>query len=62
MASITIEIPDSLRDEFVKAASSIQDKYYVMQASESKPEIKQQHLERFMEITNILDKLENGSD
>ena len=62
MASITIEIPDSLREEFVKAAMSIQDKYYVMQASESKPEIKQQHLERFMEITNILDKLENGSD
>ena len=62
MASITIEIPDILRDDFIKAVSSIQDKYYVMQTSESKPELKQQHLEKFMEISNILDKLENGTN
>jgi hypothetical protein len=62
MANITIEIPDALRDDFIKATSSIQDKYYVMQASESNPEIKQQHLERFMAVTNILGILENGSN
>ena len=62
MANITIEIPDILRDDFIKAVSSIQDKYYVMQASESKPELKQQHLEKSMEISNILDKLENGTN
>jgi hypothetical protein len=62
MANVTIEIPDILRDDFIHAVSGIQDKYYVMQASESNPEAKQKHLERFMEVTNILDVLENGSN
>jgi hypothetical protein len=51
---MTIEIPDILYDDFVNAVSRIQDKYYVMQASEYNPIDKQKHLERFNEASKIL--------
>lgn len=58
MANITIEIPDALRDDFIKATSSIQDKYYVAQASEPNPEKRNKILETFMDASNILDRLQ----
>lgn len=58
MANITIEIPEELKDDFIKAAQKLQDKYYVAQAAESKPEEKEKHIKNFMALADILSKLE----
>jgi len=60
MANITIEIPEQLRKDFINAVNKIQHAFYADQVVQKDPEKRQKALEKFMAITEILDKLENG--
>lgn len=63
MENIVIEIPESLRDDFTKAVHEMQDNYYAKQIlDKDKPELKKKHLEKFMELSKILETLENGAN
>ena len=58
MESMSIEIPAELKNDFIEAAQRLQDKYYVAQAAEAKPEEKEKHIKNFMALADILSKLE----
>ena len=57
MANIAIEIPEELKEDFIKSAQQMQDKYYSAQLAESNPETKQQYINNFMSLADIINKL-----
>lgn len=60
MAKVTIEIPDILLDDFVKAAKDIQFKYFKLGVTENDNQKKNKHLEKFSATFDIISVLEDG--
>lgn len=58
MEKVTVEIEQELRDRLIPKLSQMQDELYEEQVLENDPEIKNNILKQFMNVTNIIQTLE----
>jgi len=58
MEKVTIEIEQELRDRLIPKLSQIQDELYEEQVLETDQKVKNNILKQFMNITNIIQTLE----
>ena len=58
MEKVTVEIEQELRDRLIPKLSQMQDELYAEHVLENDPEAKNNILKQFMNVTNIIQTLE----
>lgn len=58
MEKVTVEIEKELRDRLIPKLSQMQDELYEEQVLETDPKVKDNILKQFMNVTNIIQTLE----
>ena len=58
MEKVTVEIEQELRDRLIPKLSQMQDELYEEQVLETDPKVKDNILKQFMNVTNIIQTLE----
>ena len=58
MEKVTVEIEQELRDRLIPKLSQMQDELYEEQVLETDPKVKNNILKQFMNVTNIIQTLE----
>jgi hypothetical protein len=58
MEKVTVEIEQELRDRLIPKLSQMQDELYEEQVLETDPNVKDNIMKQFMNVTNIIQTLE----